>query len=101
KGVSLLFTNDTNLTISYGDSYILQVYCNEQWQEVDYIIDNWGFAMAYELPPHSTRSGCIKWSGFHGILSPGTYRIVKQIRAYNEAGSYTEHQIATNFVVES
>lgn len=101
RGISLLFTNDSELNITYGDSYSLQTYRDGCWYEVGYIIENWAFTcIGYELPPGSSGGWGTRYAHFHGELTPGTYRIVKDVLDFRGTGDYTEYYIGAIFEIK-
>ena len=101
KGAGLQLTNLSESNIIYGDSYVLQVYQDNKWYELDYIIDNYAFhEIGYELLPNATHSLTVEWSIFHGELPPGSYRIIKDVMDFRGTGDYTEYYVGAEFTVE-
>lgn len=101
RGANLVFSNDTNMEIQYGDDYSLQAYVDGAWYNVGYIIDNAAFnAIAYPVPQNGTGSWGVRWIFFHGELPPGHYRIVKSVMDFRGTGDYTTYQLAAEFTVE-
>lgn len=101
RGANLVFANDTDLEIEYGDDYSLQAYVDGAWYNVEYIIDNAAFnAIAYTVPQNGTRSWGVRWNVFHGELPPGEYRIIKSVMDFRGTGDYTTYQLAAEFTVE-
>lgn len=101
KGGNLIFSNDTELEIYFGDSYILQKYVDDTWYEVGYLVDNWAVnAIAYNVPKGGFRSWSVRWEWLHGELEPGTYRIVKDVMDFRGTGDYTTYYLGAEFTVE-
>ena len=102
KGANLVLTNDTDKNIMFGDDYILQVYQDGKWYEVDYIIDNAVFsAIGYSVPTGGSTCWSVKWNYFHGELPEGTYRIVKEVMDFRGTGDFTEYSIGAYFCISA
>lgn len=101
RGICLQMTNNSELNILFGESYSIQTLKEGQWYEVGYLIDNWAFnSIGYQMAPHSARSWWTNWGVFHGELSSGTYRIVKDISDFRGTGDFTKYYIAAEFNVD-
>ncbi len=102
KGANIIFYNDTDKNMQFGDDYELQMRKGEEWYQVDYIIDNAAFHdIAYGLPKGEPVSWSVKWTYFHGILPAGDYRIVKEVMDFRGTGDYTKYRLAAEFRVEN
>lgn len=103
KGVSAVFTNYSDRELLFGEEYELQQRKGDTWYEVDYIIDNWGFvAIGYMLPKGQPVCWGTKWTGFHGVLPAGEYRLVKEVleSGADGTGVTARYRLAAEFEVE-
>lgn len=87
KGATYIINNETDNTHMYGEDYSLQFLKNNTWEEVPYIIENWGFKdIGYELRKKSfTQKITIDWTWLYGELPDGEYRLIKTISCDNES----------------
>ncbi len=93
--------NTTDMNIIYGDYYDLQVLQDGKWFSLSYLIDNWGFtAIGYYAQTDIPSEWAVNWTGFHGVLAPGQYRIVKDVQNFRGSGDYTKYYLAAEFVIE-
>ncbi|MCH5256882.1 MAG: hypothetical protein J1D87_06285 [Lachnospiraceae bacterium] len=98
---SLEILNSTDLQIRYGDYYDLQVFQNGEWYSLSYLIDDWGFtAIGYDTIKNVPSEFGINWELFHGTLSAGDYRIVKNISDRKENGDFTTYYLAAEFRID-
>jgi len=75
--VTIRMVNDTDERLTYGFYYDLQQLVGGTWYSMSYIIDNATFpAMELFLEPGELEE-TIDWGTFHGSMTSGTYRIVK------------------------
>lgn len=92
--------NGTDLDIQFGEDYGLQVYEDDNWKDVPYLIENWAItAIAYNAPEGETTEWNVNWETFHGELEPGTYRIVKSIMDFRGTGDYTNYYYDVEFEI--
>ncbi len=92
--------NTTDMNILYGEYYDLQVLQDDKWYSLSYVIDNWGFpAIGFYAKKNIPSEWSVNWSGFHGVLVPGHYRLVKGV--HDDAGSDdTKYYLAAEFTIE-
>ena len=92
--------NTTDLRIQFGDDYNLQVYAEDDWKDVPYLIDNWAFnAIAYMALKDQQAEWDVDWTVFHGELEPGKYRIVKAVMDFRGTGDWSEHHFSVEFEI--
>ena len=93
--------NTTDLDINYGSDYDLQVFQDGEWYSLSYLIDNWAFtAEGYNAIKNVPSEFDINWEIFHGTLSAGDYRIVKNISDRKENGDFTTYYLAAEFRID-
>ena len=97
--VTIRMINDTEKTYTYGTEYDLQQLVDGTWYSMSYIIDNYSFtAVELFLEPGELEE-TINWGTFHGAMTSGTYRIVKD---FYQNGDYTKpYWLAAEFTVQS
>lgn len=101
-GVSLVFENHTNEEYIYGESFILEEHIEGSWYQVPVEIeDNYGFnTIGYSLEAGESEVFEVDWEWLYGTLDEGSYRIVKDISAFREAGDYDPYILAATFTIE-
>ncbi|MBQ7945081.1 MAG: DUF4362 domain-containing protein [Lachnospiraceae bacterium] len=95
--------NTTDYDVIYGDYYDLQMLQDGEWYSLSYVIDNWAFtAIGYYAYKNIPSKWGVDWTGFHGVLEPGQYRIVKHFHVSNDEDTYdhTEYYMAAEFTIE-
>ena len=82
--VALRLTNNTNYIYSYGYSFILEVNIGNDWNIVNFRpSQGYIIPIAYFLYPKSYVYRYIYLHSKFGRLSPGKYRIIKEILPYD------------------
>lgn len=100
-GILVEFLNTTDLEVTFGEDYALQEFTGGEWVSVPYKIDNWAFnAVAYTMPKDTPVEWKTDWETFHGVLSPGLYRVVKSVSDFRGAGDFTNYALAVEFEIE-
>lgn len=87
NGATFIINNKTDKPYTYGEDYSLQIFKNDIWEAVPYVIDKWGFnSIGYEVPNQSnTDKIAIDWNWLYGELPDGQYRLSKTTRNENES----------------
>lgn len=102
SGVTLIFTNNSDLEYTYGESFIIQRKSNDQWQNVTTIIDNYGFNdIGYMLEGKQTGEMDVKWEWIYGKLESGEYRITKDIIFVRDAGDLDIYHLSAEFAINT
>lgn len=87
KGVSLLITNLSSETYTYGSMYHLEHKDNGRWAEMETINDCYFTAELRSLEPHRTVKRDFMWDYCYGELEDGTYRLafeMNDVTLYHE-----------------
>lgn len=64
----------------YGQYFDLERWNGSGWEALEPIEENWGFTLeAFNLPEDTTTDIPINWKWLYGELTPGTYRIGKNV----------------------
>ncbi|MCL2642745.1 MAG: hypothetical protein FWD52_04460 [Candidatus Bathyarchaeota archaeon] len=101
KGLTVILKNTTPRKYVYGVSFFVEEKRDDGWQRVPYIVDNFGWiSIGYTLEGYSTREQEIFWEGCYGELSPGNYRIIKDICYVREPGDYDEFNVSAEFIID-
>lgn len=100
RSVTIRMVNDTDKRLTYGFYYDLQQLVGGTWYSMSDIIDNAAFpAMELFLEPGCVVEENFDWSRTSGLMSSGTYRIVKD---FYKDGDYTKaYWLAAEFTVQS
>lgn len=100
EGACLEILNRTDKELTMGDDYELQVWKDEDWHQVDYIIDNAAFhAVGYMVRKDEPLRMDVNWTYFHGILPAGRYRITKTADVEEADGSVI-YRLSAEFTLE-
>lgn len=101
QGLTIIFKNESNREIIFGEKYILEMKVDDIWFEVPLLIEDYGWDnIGYELPYSGSRELQVNWKWLYGDLEEGQYRIIKNIVILQEAGSFREDYMAAEFVIE-
>ena len=73
----MIFKNQSNIDLEYGNSYTIEKYQNGYWKTVDLINDIYFTMPSYQLSINESKEININWERGYGKLSAGKYRIVK------------------------
>lgn len=76
---TFILTNNSNTNISYGNPYWIEKYEDEKWEKLEPINDLFFTMPSYGLNKNEFKEIEINWEHGYGKLSPGKYRIVKEI----------------------
>lgn len=76
-GATLILTNQTDIDLTYGDSYIIDYNHKEKWFEFKPIIQDYEFDTSLSvLKANQTKEIEVDWEWLYGKLSKGKYRII-------------------------
>lgn len=87
----------------YGSYYRIEKYENSEWKEVQHqkLQGELGWtAEAYPIPTDGFSDCVINWKWLYGELTPGQYRIIKDIINFRGTGDYDEYFLAAEFEIE-
>ena len=92
--------NTSDKEVLYGEDYSLQVFKNNDWEAVPYVIENWGFHSIGYSPQKNVRTEWdADWEWLYGKLEPGQYRMVKSFMDFRETGDYTDYHYFIEFEI--
>ncbi|MCM1044926.1 MAG: DUF4362 domain-containing protein [Candidatus Gastranaerophilales bacterium] len=98
--IGVEFKNDSDLEVTYGESYDLQVLQDGKWYSLSYVIDHAAFNMlGYLLHGGKNRIWGTDWTIFHGVLGDGQYRLVKSV-SVEENGGFQNYYLAAEFEID-
>jgi len=100
-GVTVEFEYTGSNQGQYGAWYSIEVYQDDQWQELPYIIDNVAFnAMAYLVETGVKKQQVIVWEWLYGELASGRYRVTINFIDHVGPGDYSEFLLSSEFEIE-
>ncbi len=86
--------------IQTGDWYEIEKYENDEWKKVETVISNYGFDdIAYLIKENDITEFEVNWEWLYGKLSPGRYRIIKEIIHFRETGNFDKKLYEACFVI--
>jgi len=88
--------------LEYGAAYTLETTVNNEWQEVKTKTGkplNWTL-VGYSIKMNDITEMKIDWSNSYGELSPGLYRLKKDIMDFRIAGDYDTKTYEVYFTIE-
>lgn len=84
-----------------GAWFKLETTVNDEWQEVETIISDYGFDdLAYLIKTNDITELEVNWQWLYGKLSPGFYRMSKEITNFRSAGDYDKEIYLVHFTIE-
>lgn len=86
-GLTMIFKNQSNIDLGYGNPYTIEKYQNGYWKTVNLINDMYFTMPSYQLNIGDSKEININWEYGYGKLSTGKYRIVKDF-AYEKDKKY-------------
>ena len=96
--IGILDTSDKE--VLYGEDYSLQVFKDNDWEAVPYVIENWWFHSIGYSPQKNIRTEWeADWEWLYGKLEPGQYRMVKSFMDFRGTGDYTEYHYFIEFEI--
>lgn len=77
-GLTIIIKNNSDdYDFVYGESYGIETYTNDQWEELPTLKEHTVFTIAYVVHPNSSKEFEIDWEWIYGDLPEGNYRLVK------------------------
>ncbi len=98
KETTLILTNNTDKTYKYSNQYILEIYKDNKWYDIDVTLNE--DLTPIDILPNETKEIEINWENSYGALSKGKYRIIKSINYENEEGIYEGFNISVEFNIK-
>lgn len=88
--------------LEYGDAFVLEVFKDDQWEEVPAALNNYAFnAIAYTIPSRNSSEQELDWEWLYGALEPGNYRIKKEIMDFRASGDFDKYTVYAQFILNS
>lgn len=86
--------------LQYGDSFTLEQQDGEAWVSLPCAVENAGFNdIAHFISTDGENTLALDWSWLYGELSPGTYRLCKQVMDFRSSGDYDTYELRAVFLV--
>lgn len=100
-GLTVVFANESDEELLYGDEYFLEVKIANKWYEVTIQQDDYGFdAIGYGLQADDKAEMKIDWRWIYGELVAGEYHLIKSITESKGMGNSDEYFLAAPFTIE-
>lgn len=100
SGATIHISNQSGQTITCSDDFHLARLEGDDWVDVPYVIDNWGFHQPAYTIEEDGLSMQVDWEWLYGKLSAGTYFITKTISISEDDGAYSQIGLGSMFVLE-
>ncbi|MBQ3226700.1 MAG: peptidoglycan DD-metalloendopeptidase family protein [Clostridia bacterium] len=86
--------------LQYGDAYTIERYDSGKWSEIPTLTENVAFhALAYKITKDQNTQTYINWESVYGQLTPGRYRLAKEIMDFRKSGDYDTKTFYAEFTV--
>ena len=83
-----------------GESYILQVKKDGEWQKAETVREDYAWkAVAWLIEKDARTEQDVDWEWLYGTLPVGEYRIVKSVMDFVETGNFEERQFFAEFAI--
>ena len=105
SGLTLVFTQSGGSPtgeLQTGSPYCLDAETDDGWEPVSLLSDEETLAwdmVAYRIAPNDTTTLETDWSFLYGSLSPGVYRIGKEVMDYRGPGDYDTQDYYAVFAI--
>lgn len=105
KGMTLMieqFGGNPSGELDTGAEYWLEMMVNDEWQLVETKDGNtpiWT-ALGYRIKKNDVTKHEVNWEYLYGKLSPGFYRLKKEIMDFRAAGDYDKNLYEVYFTIE-
>lgn len=98
EGVTLILKNNSLMDYSYGETYYIEKYIDNNWKMLDTIHELVFNLPALGLLAGETKEININWEYGYGLLDSGKYRIVKEI--FKMSDSNIDNSVKFNVYAE-
>lgn len=96
---TFILKNTSKTKITYGTSYWMEKEENGKWYKIEPKDEMWFTLPEFELNPKESRELEIDWEYGYGKLSPGKYRVVKEVD-FEYQSERKKYNIAAEFTIE-
>lgn len=97
--VTVIIENDSKYMVGYGQSYFVEKEIDGRWYSLENVSDRVFNLPLYHLEPNESKEKEIDLSYGYGELTPGKYRIVKDVSFEYDNDNREEFYIATEFII--
>ena len=95
---TLILENNSTKDLGYSESYEIEIKRNNDWHKINVEI---GFIEPlYIIEPNQSQELEINWENGYGSLTPGEYRIIKDVMLMNNDDTHEDFYIAAKFTIE-
>ena len=95
---TLILENNSTEDLGYSDSYEIEIKKDNDWYKINVDI---GFnEPLYIIEPNQSQELDINWENGYGSLTPGEYRIIKDVMLMDNDDTYEDFYIAAEFTIE-
>ena len=95
---TLILENNSTEDLGYSDSYEIEIKKDNDWYKINVDI---GFnEPLYIVESNQSQELDINWGNGYGSLTPGEYRIIKDVMLMNNDDTYEDFYIAAEFTIE-
>lgn len=98
-GATLILENSSDITISFGEDYWLEIEQNGKWYSLETINDFVVNTPLYHLKPSESKEKDIDWGYAFGTFPKGKYRITKNITLEFENDKKEDTYIVGEFTI--
>ncbi len=97
-GTTLIFKNDSDVDIQYGESYEIEIKKDGEWHKINVEL-NFNLP-AYILQSKTSKEIELKWESGYGKLASGDYRIIKSFDIEKENGTFETFYASAEFTIK-
>lgn len=97
-GGTFILKNNSDKTFEYGNPYEMEIKEGNEWHKINVELN---FSLpSFQLDTGESKEIEINWENGYGKLSPGEYRIIKDINFEKEEGTYETFFVAAEFTIK-
>ena len=97
-GGTFILKNNSGKTFEYGNPYEMEIKKDNKWHKINVELNF--TLLAFQLDVGESKEIKINWKNGYGKLSPGEYRIIKDINFEKEEGTYETFFVAAEFTIK-
>ena len=95
---TLILENNSTEDLGYSDSYEIEIKKDNAWYKINVVI---GFNEPfYIVESNQSQELEINWENGYGSLTPGEYRIIKDVMLMDNDDTYEDFYIAAEFTID-
>jgi len=100
--IDVVWKNDTDLELVFGEAYRLEKKVNGKWKEIKtWMSPSVFISIAYDVPPHSQRKHTYDLRGYYYLgLGAGQYRIATRFSHGMAPGDVDVYALYAEFIVK-